>query len=78
MSAVHELTTDEHGHRHGTDGALTVTLRGAEGRMFKRRAVKGFGSENAAEVCWLVTELDGVRVYQQGANVIVTREDMYP
>lgn len=75
--AVHEITTDDHGHRHGTDGEITVTLRG-EGRMFKRRGIKNFGSGLASEVCWLVAELDGVRVYQEGNNVIVTREDLYP
>lgn len=77
MPLVHEITRDDLGNQIGTDGTITVSLIG-EGRMFKRRAVKGAGSENAQEVCWLVAELDGVRVYQQGANVIVTREDMYP
>jgi len=57
---------------------MTVTLRGSAGRMFKRRAVKGIGSAQAAETCWLVTELGGVRVYQEGSHVIVTTEDMNP
>lgn len=74
---VHEITADEAGHWHGTDGRITVTLMGA-GRMFKRRAVKGVGSGESSEVCWLVAELDGVRVYQQGTHIIVTKEDMYP
>ncbi len=75
--AVHEITTDEHGNRHGTDGNITVSLIG-EGRMFKRRAVKGAGSENAQEVCWLVAEIDGVRLYQNGNQIILTRQDMNP
>ena len=46
--------------------------------MFKRRGIKNFGSGMASEVCWLVAEIDVVRVYQEGKNVIVTREDLYP
>ena len=78
MSTVHEIVTDEHGHRHGSDGEHTVTLLEPEGRMFKRRAIHRAGTPDACEVCWLVTELDGVRVYQQGDGVIVTRADIYP
>jgi hypothetical protein len=74
---VHEITTDEAGHWHGTDGHTTVTLIGA-GRMFKRRAVKGVGSDESVETCWLVAELDGVRVYHQGNHIIVTKEELYP
>jgi predicted enzyme related to lactoylglutathione lyase len=44
LSVVHEITTDDQGARHGTDGARTVTLLGTEGRMFKRRAVKAAGT----------------------------------
>jgi hypothetical protein len=46
--------------------------------MFKRRAVKGVGSGAGEETCWLVAELNGVRVYQEGAHVIVTTGDLYP
>ena len=63
MPVVHEITRDDLGNQIGTDGNITVSLIG-EGRMFKRRAVKGAGSENAQEVCWLVAEIDGVRLYQ--------------
>lgn len=75
---VHEITVGEHGHRHGSDGRVTVSLLEADGRMFKRRAIKGAGSEGAEEVCWLVAELDGVRVYQQGNHVVISRQDIYP
>lgn len=77
MQVVHEITRDEHGNQIGTDGKITVSLIG-DGRMFKRRAVKGVGTEGAEEVCWLVCEIDGVRVYQHGMNIVVTREDMNP
>jgi hypothetical protein len=75
---THEITTDDHGTRHGTDGQITVSLRDPDGRMFKRRAIKAAGTEQAAEECWLVAEVDGVRVYQQGTQIIVTREDLWP
>jgi len=75
---VHEITVDAAGRLHGTDGRITVTLIAEGGRLFKRRAVKGVGSGESSEVCWLVAELDGVRVYQQGDHVIVTRAEMYP
>lgn len=77
MTAVHEITTDEHGNQIGTDGEITVTLMDG-GRMFKRRAIKGVGTDAAQEVCWLVAELDGVRVYQQGRHIVVTKQDMNP
>ena len=75
---MHKITVDDAGHRHGTDGVVTVSLLETHGRMFKRRAIKGAGSAEAREVCWLVTELDGVRVYQEGQHVIVTRKDLNP
>jgi len=76
MTAVHEITTDAEGNHVGTDGDITVSLVG--GRMFKRRAIKGVGTEDSHEVCWLVCELDGVRVYQQGNSVIVMKQDILP
>ena len=77
MSIVHEITRDDHGNQIGTDGEITVSLIG-EGRMFKRRAVKGVGTEGAEEVCWLVAEIDDVRLYQSGKNVIMTKQEMNP
>ena len=74
---VHQITRDEHGHQIGSDGTITVSLIG-NGKMFKRRAIKGVGSGAAEEVSWLVAELDGARVYQSGRNVIVSRADINP
>jgi hypothetical protein len=76
MCVVHDIRV-ENGVKHGTDGTITVSLL-EEGTMFKRRAIKGVGTEQAREECWLVTELNGVRVYQQGAHVIVTTQDLNP
>lgn len=72
----HEIVVDPDGTQHGTDGDVTVTLQG--GRMFKRRAIKAAGTERAYEVSFLVAELNGVRVYQSGRDVIVTTQDLYP
>lgn len=78
MGIIHEITSDDQGYRHGTDGTITTTLLEPDGRMFKRRAIKGVGGAAPEDVCWLVVELDGVRVYQEGAHVIVTRRDLNP
>ena len=77
MNAVHEITIDKHGNQIGTDGQITVSLIG-DGRMFKRRAIKGVGSGNAEDVCWLVAELDGVKLYQNGGNIVLTKQEMNP
>lgn len=77
MAVVHEITIDKHGNHIGTDGKITVSLIG-DGRMFKRRAVKGVGSETAEEICWLVAEIDGVKLYQNESNIVLTKQEMNP
>jgi hypothetical protein len=66
------------GTRHASNGETAVALLETDGRMFRRRAVKGFGTPGARNIEWLVVELAGVRVYLDGKNVIVTREDLNP
>ena len=58
--------------------AAGVTLLDDDGRVFRRRAIKGVGTENAVPVEWAVVELAGVRVYFDGVNVVVTRQDLMP
>lgn len=77
MPVVHEITVDKQGNQIGTDGEITVSLIG-QGRMFKRRAIKLDSAKGAQEVCWLVAELDGVRLYQSGKNIIMTKQDINP
>lgn len=77
-AVVHEIVEQPTGAKVGTDGAITVTLLDSDGKMFKRRAIRKVGSGQQEAVCWLVAELNGVRVYQQGNSVIVTTQDMYP
>lgn len=68
------------GVRVASNGATSVQLLepADQGRMFRRRAVRGLGGPAPQPVEWLVVELDGVRVYVDHGNVIVTRQDMHP
>ena len=68
----------EQGVRVASNGETSLILMETDGLLFRRRAVKGFGSEGAKQVEWAVAELDGVRVYVDGDAVIVTRKDMMP
>jgi len=74
-----QIETHEDGARIGTNGkGVTIRLEPANGRIFKRRAIKGAGSAAARMVEWLVVELDAVKVYVDGTNVVVTYEDRNP
>lgn len=63
-----------------SNGEITVSLTEVDGRMFRRRAVKGFGTGNPTQVEWLVVELDGVKVYinSEDSSIVVSRRDMHP
>ena len=64
---------------HGYHEPGDVSMSGVGGKAFFRRSIKlnaCTGEQRRTE--WLVGELDGVRVYVCGRNVIVTREDLYP
>lgn len=62
------------------NGSATMQVNTAEGaRLVRRRARKlntATGASGAVE--WAMAELDGVRVYFDGANVVVTRRDLMP
>lgn len=75
--APFEIVAQE-GQRIATNGAQTLSLLGADGRLFRRRAMKVGNPETATSYEWAVAELDGVRVYFDGTNVVVTRENLYP
>lgn len=68
------------GARVASNGTTAVQLLepAGEGRMFRRRAVRGVGGPAPQPVEWLVVELDDVRVYVDQGNVIVTRQDLRP
>jgi hypothetical protein len=61
-----------------SNGLAGITLLDGDGRLFRRRAVKGVGTDAARNVEWAVAELGGVRVYFDGTNVVVTRQDLMP
>lgn len=69
--------SSEGGVQIATNGIASVALLDA-GRVFRRRAVKGAGTEQARRVEWAVAELNGVFVYFDGAHVVVTTQDLTP
>lgn len=60
-----------------SNGKIRAELKDPEGRIFSRRAIK-WGPKGEEHVNWLVMELDGVRTYIQGDNIIVTKENLRP
>jgi hypothetical protein len=47
-----------------------------ETKIFKRRAIKNVGSRNPTYETMLVGELDGVRVYVKGNDIILTKQNL--
>lgn len=65
-------------HLVSSDGNCSVTGEG--GKLFTRNA-KTVGladGETVRHARWVVMELNGVRVYFDGQNVVMTTEDIYP
>lgn len=59
-------------------GRRVTVLPDGKTRMFRRRAIKRHQDGRTEEVSWLVAELDGVRTYIDGDDVVVTRQELYP
>lgn len=75
----YDIETREDGTMQATrQGSATVKLLDEGGRMFRRRAVKFFGTAEPREVCWLVAELNGVRVYVADDVIMITTQDLRP
>lgn len=72
--APFEIEDNESGGKTATNGTARIALLDADGRVFRRRAVKNF----TQMVEWAVVALDGVNVYFDGVNVTVTRKDLRP
>lgn len=72
-----EIVTHDVG-RTASNGVASITLSEQDGQVFRRRAVRGVGTEGARKVEWAVVVLDGVHVYFDGTNVVVTRKDLTP
>ena len=52
-------------------------LPDGETRIFKRRIIKKAGSSNPEFRTILVGELDGVRVYVRGNDIVLSKRDLY-
>lgn len=72
--APFEITDNDNGGKTADNGSHQLVMLDSDGRVFRRRAVKNF----TEMVEWAVCELNGVRVYFDGAKVVVTRRDIRP
>lgn len=72
-----EITTLPNGGLVGSNGLQRLQAEPGA-KLFRRRAVKRPGTEAAENVEWVVGELDGVRAYFNGTDVVLTRADLYP
>lgn len=70
--------TEAEGRRIASNGTQTIQVTEPDGRIFRRRAVKRVGTEAPQHIEWAVAEVDGLRVYFDGSNVIVSRQDLNP
>lgn len=66
------------GGKVASNGAQRLQATDDGSRVWRRRGIKRPGSEAAEAVEWVVGELDGVRVYFNGTDCILTRQDLYP
>ena len=73
-----QIVTDDDGHKQAVGGPVNCIVLDKGGELFKRGAIKNFGTPNAEQVRWLVAKLDGVHVFFDGDNIIVTKQDLYP
>lgn len=67
----------ENDDMHASNGEVTITVLDG-GRIFKRRAIKRVGSAGFYEICWIVAELDGVKLICDGRDLCLTKQDRYP
>ena len=72
------MTRDANDAQVASNGANSISALDPDARVFRRRAVKRAGTDQAHNVEWAVVELAGVRVYFDGTHVVVTRQDLNP
>lgn len=73
----YKITVEEDGSRKAVSPLNSVVvLPDGDSRLFQRRAVRGVGGGSPVFDTCLVAELDGVRVYVRGNDVVVTRRDL--
>lgn len=72
---MHTIVQQDDNTTMAINDAQTVMVKG--GKAFNRRAIrKNLRTGETEHLCVLVCELDGVRVYVDGDNIIVTKEDL--
>ena len=58
---------------------LVAPEEGEKAKIWNRNALKkNFRTGDTRHIRWLVAELNGVRVYVQGSQILVTTRDLYP
>ena len=72
------LDSEEDGTRTAVNPIYSLSiLPDEETKLFKRRFIRGVGSDNPEYITALVGELDGVRIYVIDNNIIMTKQDLY-
>lgn len=76
----YSISTDDVGARLAECPGLPslAVLPDGPSRIFMRRAVKILPNGSQDRVAWLVGELAGVRVYFDGAALVMTTQDINP
>lgn len=69
-----EITDLPHNGKTATNGKSRLVAIDEGTKVFRRRAIR----PNGDRIEWIVAELDGVRVYFDGTDCVVTRKDMLP
>lgn len=71
------IKRDDTGEHISTDDIQLSVLDG--GRIFQRKALRMHLKTGETEnICWIVGELDGVRVYIKEGHLIMTKQDLNP
>lgn len=74
-----EISQDQDGARHAVSPELVVTvLPDGESQIFHRNAIKkNTSTGETTHLRALVAELNGVRMYLHGNNIVLTTQDLY-
>jgi hypothetical protein len=80
MTQHYDIKHNEDGMIEAGNGLLDVKiLPDGESRAFNRKAIR-LNSQNLTELgrdSAFVAELDGVRVYIRGMEIVITKQDLY-
>lgn len=74
-----EITEDSDNTHAVTSDVVVTILPDGDKKAFKRRAIrKHLDTGETENIDWLVCELNGVRAYISGNNIIMTTRDLNP